>query len=148
MIRYDLTCADGHRFEAWFANSAAFDTQVEADLVTCAICGGADVKKALMAPRVNTVGSEAASADPAAPASMLAGPLPAEIQARLAALGAEIERNSHHVGKRFASEARKMHLGEVEARAIHGEATREEAKALIDEGIPVAPLPFLPKRND
>jgi hypothetical protein len=150
MIRYDLKCAEGHVFEAWFANSAAYDAQVKAGFVSCAVCGGLKVSKALMAPGIGAKGQEASS-DPSLPTStgqMMSGPVPAEIEKRLAALRKEIERNSDNVGTKFATEARRMHLGETEARAIHGEATREEAKALIDEGVPIAPLPFMPRRDD
>lgn len=150
MIRYDLRCAGGHDFEAWFASSAAFDRQAEAGLVTCALCGSADVAKALMAPRLTARGNKAKTggAAPAGPAAPMAAPGPAEKMRRmLEALRKEVETNSEYVGGRFAAEARSMHLGEVEQRAIHGEATREEAKSLIEDGVPVTPLPFLPRRN-
>jgi len=150
MIRYDLTCEDGHAFEAWFANSAAYDAQVEAGYVTCAVCGGPKVSKALMAPGIGAKGDDAkqAAPKPESTGEMMAGPVPEEVQKRLAALRREIERNSDNVGTKFASEARKMHVGDIEPRAIHGEATKEEAKSLIEDGVPIAPLPFMPKRDD
>ncbi len=156
MIRYDLRCADGHEFEAWFGSSAAYDDQAARGLVSCAICGSPKVAKALMAPRLPTRSNRKVDA-PAHPASggreapaqpMLSAPVPAEIAQKLAALRAEIEAKSTWVGRRFAEEARAMHLGEAETKPIHGEATGEEAKALIEEGVPVAPLPFLPRRDD
>lgn len=150
MIRYDLKCDNGHAFEAWFANSAAYDTQLEAGFVTCAVCGGGKITKALMAPGIGAKGREASAPPPdtTSTGQMMAGPVPPEVQQQLAALRKEIERNSDNVGKKFAIEARKMHLGETEARAIHGEATKEEAKELIEDGVAIAPLPFMTRRDD
>lgn len=144
MIKYDLKCDDGHVFEAWFSNAAAFDDQAERGLVSCSVCGSIKVKKALMAPGVPAKGN--AKEEPSAP--MLSGPAPEEVRRKLAELRAEIEKNSRYVGRDFAREARAMHVGEVEQSAIHGEATGEEAKSLIEDGVPVAPLPFLPRRDD
>ena len=150
MIRYDLKCAEGHDFEAWFASSAAFEEQAERGLVTCAVCGGDKVGKALMAPRVPRKANAKTAAPPApsgGPAPMMSAPVPPEVQEKLAALRKEVEANSDYVGKDFAAEARKIHLGETEARSIYGEASREEAKSLAEDGVPVAPLPFMPRRN-
>ncbi len=144
MIRYDLRCSEGHAFEAWFGSAAAYDEQSARGLVSCALCGATKVEKALMAPGVPVKGNRRE----AQAAPMLSAPAPAEIVEKLAALRREIEAKSTWVGRRFAEEARAMHLGEAEARPIHGEATGEEAKALIEEGVPVAPLPFLPRRDD
>lgn len=162
MIRYDLKCADGHAFEAWFASSAAFDEQVERGLVACAICGGARVEKALMAPRLTKKAAGRAEGPGAGPGGgpgaapeggddakpMLTGPVPAEIARKLAALRAEIESKSDYVGEAFAAEARRMHSGETPARSIHGLASGAEARSLIEDGVPVAPLPFMPRRDD
>ena len=153
MIRYDLKCAEGHEFEAWFASSAAFDKLAAAGMVSCSLCGSEKVEKALMAPRLpkkgNAVTGDAPGETLPAPAGepMLSAPAGAEIEQKLAALRAEIEKNSDYVGDRFAAEARKMHLGDSETRAIHGEATLADAKSLLEDGVPVAPLPFTPKRN-
>lgn len=163
MIRYDLKCRDGHGFEAWFASSAAFDEQKAGGFVSCAVCGSGEVEKSLMAPGVaqrsggavdRAAAKEPDGADaPAADASptnapMLSGPLPPEVSRQLAALRKEIEAKSDYVGAAFATEARRMHLGETEARSIHGQASGEEAKALLEEGVPVAPLPFSVRRDD
>jgi hypothetical protein len=137
MIRYALKCSEGHSFESWFQSAAAFDTLAARGLVTCAVCGGSDVAKALMAPRVATAEPPA---PPAAPLSQPSGPA----EQMLRAMREHLARNSTYVGGRFAAEARAMHLGEAEERMIHGEARPEEARALIEEGIPIAPLPFLP----
>ena len=131
MIKFSLRCANGHSFESWFQSGPAFDTLCQRDLVTCPDCGTTQVEKALMAPSIK-------------PRQKVP---PADIQQKLAALRAEIEANTDYVGDRFAHEARAMYLGEIPDRPIHGEAKPEETKALIDDGIPVLPLPFLPSRK-
>lgn len=145
MIRYDLKCADGHEFEAWFASGSAYDDLAQKGLLSCSICGGGSVEKALMAPRVPRKGNAASgSAQAGAPSDarpMLNAPVPPEIEAKLAALRNEVQQNSDYVGKGFANEARRIHAGETEARSIWGEATGAEAKSLIEDGVPVAPLP-------
>lgn len=139
MIRYTLKCSDGHSFESWFQSADAFDALAAKGLVSCAICGGTEVSKALMAPRV--AGTDAPDPVPA-PRPLSQPAHPAEQMLR--ALKEHLSKNSTYVGGRFASEARAMHLGEADARPIHGEAAPEEARALIEEGIPIAPLPILP----
>ncbi len=135
MIRYALSCKSGHRFESWFASAAAYDALERAGHVTCAVCGSTAVEKALMAPAVAAEDKP----DLTRPAN--------EVEQALAALRRHIEENSDYVGLNFVTEARRMHAGEVPERAIHGEARPEEARALIEEGVPVAPLPFLPPRK-
>ena len=141
MIIFDLKCSpQGHVFEGWFGSSAYYEAQQAKGLVSCPICGSAEVGKALMAPAVPAKGNRAA---PSAP-ELLGGDSEA-VKRVLAALAAEQKRilaQSESVGDRFADEARAIHLGEAEARAIHGRATRAEAESLIEDGIPVAPLPF------
>ncbi|HEX8225555.1 MAG TPA: DUF1178 family protein [Allosphingosinicella sp.] len=131
MIIFDLKCApQGHVFEAWFASSAAFDEQLSGGLLACPLCASAEVAKAPMAPAV------AARCEATSPTSAKAAlAAVAELQKRLL-------QGSEGVGTRFADEARAIHLGEAEARAIHGEATLAEAESLIDDGIPIAPLPL------
>ncbi len=150
MINYTLKCANDHRFDSWFQSAAAFDKLKAAGMVACAVCGDTHVEKAMMAPRVRPARSAAAKPQdptptPAPEASGAPGPLsqpasPAE-QA-LKELRAHVEANSDYVGKDFASEARAMHEGDAPERPIYGEAKVEEAKALIEDGVPVAPLPF------
>lgn len=136
MIRYSLQCAQGHAFDSWFQSAGAYDVLAERGLVACAVCGGGEVTKAMMAPRVGAA-PEARSERPLSrPAS------PAE-QA-MKALRDHVEKNSTYVGGRFAAEARAMHLGERDQAPIHGEARPDEARALIEEGVPIAPLPMLP----
>lgn len=138
MIQYSLKCAEGHQFDSWFQSASAYDKLRATGHVACAVCGSDKVEKALMAPRVGH-GEQSEAKTLTAPKS------PAE-QA-LAAFKAHVEANSDYVGGRFAQEARAMHAGDAPERPIWGEAKREEAKALIDDGIKVAPLPFTPTRK-
>jgi hypothetical protein len=134
VIIFDLKCEpQGHVFEAWFGSSEEFEAQRARGLVACPVCGTAEVDKAPMAPRVGAKGNRDEGPAPEAVKAALAGM--AEAQKKMLAA-------SEHVGDRFPDEARAIHLGEAEARAIHGEATAEQADELRDEGIPVAPLPF------
>lgn len=142
MIRYALKCSNGHGFESWFQNAGAFDTLMEKSLVSCPKCGTGEVQKAIMAPRVRP----ARNAAKAAKKPDLRSPDSAEAAA-LAKLKAKVEAQSDYVGLQFASEARAIHSGDAPERAIYGEAKPEEAKKLIEDGIPVAPLPFIPGRN-
>lgn len=139
MIRYALRCAEGHDFDSWFANAAAFDDLKGRGLLACAVCGGAGVEKALMAPGV-------AHAEPAAAATDLRAPLSPAEQA-MARMRAEVETKSEYVGVNFVTEARAMHEGTSPERPIYGEAKPEEARKLLEEGVPVMPLPFLPSRK-
>jgi hypothetical protein len=159
MILYRLKCKKGHEFEAWFANSAAFDTQEKRGLLSCPNCGTSKVSKALMAPSIAKRSKrKAVSKVPDAPAPDVATePAKPETQ-RVAAhrelatamrkLRAEVEAKSEYVGPRFSEEARKIHYEEVPARGIHGEATADEAKALREEGIEFYPLPILPEDHN
>jgi len=140
MIRYALKCSEGHRFESWFQSASAFDTLQTSGHLACAVCGTGEVEKELMAPRVS--GGEASAFSPAPDRPLSQPGHPAE-QA-LAALRRHVETNSTYVGRNFATKARQMHLGETPHAAIHGEAAPDEARALIEEGIAVTPLPFRP----
>lgn len=134
MIRYTLACDKDHRFDSWFQSSDAFDALQTAGHLTCAVCGSSAVDRTLMAPTVRS-DKRALSA----PTS--------EAEKTLAALRKQVEDNSDYVGLSFAAEARKMHDGDAPERAIYGEARLEDARKLIEDGIPVAPLPFMPKRK-
>lgn len=135
MIVFDLRCSAGHVFEAWFASTAAWETQRGAGQVTCPLCGDGDIDKALMAPNVSSKGNRAGNAavDPAAIKTALSA---------LAAKQAEVLEGSEWVGPAFATRARAMHAGDESDARIHGHATLAEAKALAEEGVPVAPLPL------
>jgi hypothetical protein len=134
VIIFDLKCApQGHVFEAWFGSSEDFEGQRARGLVSCPLCGSGEVDKAPMAPRVGQKGNQAEGLPPAQMKALLGAMADAQ---------KKMLETSEHVGPRFADEARAIHLGEAEARAIHGQATSEQADELRDEGIPVAPLPF------
>jgi hypothetical protein len=145
MIVFDLECRSlGHRFEGWFASSGDFAAQQERGLVTCPHCGSDDVGKAVMAPNVARKGNQLSAPKPPSQ-PLIGGELPAEakeVLAKLAQLQAEALKQSRWVGKDFADESRKMHYGETETETIHGQATPEQAKDLLDEGIALMPLPF------
>jgi hypothetical protein len=139
MIVFDLKCgASGHVFEAWFGSSADYESQQGRGLVQCPICGDAEVGKAVMAPRLAAKGNQSGGES----RSVVSDVDAKEVLAKIAALQAKLLERSEHVGPRFATEARAMHLGDIEARPIHGRATRAEAERLLDEGVPVAPLPL------
>ncbi|QYX56075.1 DUF1178 family protein [Roseovarius sp. SCSIO 43702] len=137
MIKFTLRCPDDHRFESWFKSDAAYDALRESGHISCAVCGSTDVEKALMAPRV-----QESRARPARPE---ARPTPETMARAIAEIRKHVEANSDYVGGNFAREARDMHEGVVPERAIHGEARPEEARRLIEDGVPIAPLPFTPK---
>lgn len=151
MIQFTLKCANGHRFESWFQSGAAFDKLHTAGLIKCAVCGTTDVSKAMMAPNISTTAHVPAPMEPATPPAPATKPnltapaTPAE-QA-LSELKKYVEKNSDYVGQNFAKEARAIHSGEAPSRPIWGETRGDEAKKLIDEGVPVAPLPFTPTRK-
>jgi hypothetical protein len=156
MIRYTLSCERGHEFESWFANSGAYDKQAKRGLVTCPACGSAKVEKTIMAPKImgprpaRTDVTELPSPPPAPPATAAKAPLSVmssperELRQKLKELRDHVTKNANYVGAKFPEEARKIHYGETEHRSIYGEASREEAKALHEEGIEFHPLPVLP----
>jgi len=141
VIVFDLKCAGGHVFEAWFGSSAAWEAQHAAGLVACPICGDGDVAKAVMAPNVAAKGNQRTA--PVVPAPSGETPPPEVIKAAMemiAAAQTKMLETSQWVGTAFADKARAMHLGEAPAEQIHGQATAEQAQELIEEGVPVAPL--------
>jgi hypothetical protein len=146
MIVFDLSCGDGHRFEAWFRSGAAFDEQAEAGILVCPVCRDTRISKAPMAPRVARAVDAAAAPLPAPAAKP---PQPRDETAKtLARLRGLIEANCEDVGSRFAEEARRIHFGEKEPRGIYGEASSEEAAALREDGIDYQVLPWWQRRND
>jgi hypothetical protein len=152
MIRYNLRCERGHAFESWFQSSQAYETQEKRKLVNCPSCGSAKVVRAIMAPQIVSKKSRDRAAP--APAAATEATTPAstplmmaqerELRAKLRELRDHIVKNADNVGERFPNEARKMHYGDIEHRPIYGEASPEEARSLIDEGVEVSPLPVLP----
>lgn len=166
MIKYQLICDKSHEFEGWFGDSAAFESQQESGLLTCPVCGSADVRRALMAPnlaspktRKTDLAEQQPSAQPEpqpqpqAPQQASAALPPAaarkmqELMSEMRALQTKIREECRDVGNDFADEARKIHYGEVEPEGIYGQATAEEREALDEEGIEIMDMPWLPKDN-
>ena len=161
MIRYALVCDQGHGFESWFQDSAAYDKQGENGLVTCPHCASAKIEKAIMAPRLSAsakkrgapietpaAAAEAPATPPTpAPVAMIS-PQEHEFRAKLKELRDHLVKNADNVGAKFPDEARKMHYGETEHRSIYGVASPEEAKELSEEGIEFHPLPPLPDERN
>lgn len=156
MIVFDLSCDSGHTFEGWFGSSDDFADQRERGFLTCPECGSEAVGKAPMAPavpakgnrRTEIVSAETPGAEPAEPTTgrpVSSAPLPPEVTKAMEALAtaqATALKDSTWVGDKFAEKSRAMHYGEADSATIHGQATIQEAKALADEGIAIAPLPF------
>lgn len=138
MIKYTLKCDQDHTFDSWFQSSAAFDTLAQGGHLECAVCGSNDVTRSLMAPSVSVSRIDKATkvekSDP-------------DLETALQTIRDHVEKNSEYVGENFAEKARAMHLGDTPEKAIHGIANAEQAKSLIEDGVPVAPLPFIPKRK-
>lgn len=166
MIRYALRCESGHAFESWFADSSTYERQHARGLVTCPLCDSANVEKAIMAPRLGRTKTrketdrghgERPDATENLPVvqppteraePLMMAPQERELVARLRELREHVAKNAENVGPRFSSEARKMHYGDIEQRAIYGEATPDEARSLIEEGVEVLPLPVLPDERN
>jgi len=160
MIRYALACDEGHAFESWFQNSAAYDKQVKRGLVTCPVCNSAKVEKTIMSPHlsgarrragapVQAPAPDASAPAPDAPASVaMVSPQEHEFRKKLKELRDHLTANADNVGKKFPEEARKMHYGEIEHRSIYGEASPQDAKDLHEEGIEFHPLPVLPDERN
>jgi hypothetical protein len=140
MIRYALKCPNDHSFESWFQSADACEKLCLAGMVTCPECQSANVEKAIMTPRVS------ATRPQDAPPPRLSTPKN-EMEKALAALKAKVESTSEYVGADFATEARAIHDGKAPERSIYGEAKPAEARALIDDGVPVAALPFMLSRK-
>lgn len=134
MIVFDLRCGAGHVFEAWFASSGAYEDQCAAGQVACPLCGDSTIAKAVMAPRIPAKGNQREETPP--PASVK------DALRQLAEVQAKALQGSQWVGTDFAARARAMHAGEEDTQRIHGQASIAEAKALLDEGVSVAPLPL------
>jgi hypothetical protein len=149
MIVYDLSCDSGHRFEGWFGSSADYEDQRASGMLECPHCGSGGITKAPMAPAVPAKGNQQASTLPAAadpPQPHAANlPMPPEMARALKALAmaqAEALKQSTWVGDSFAEKSRAMHYGEETAAPIHGQTSLAEARALAEEGVPVAPVLF------
>jgi hypothetical protein len=142
VIRYSLSCAAGHEFESWFKDSAAYDKQSDQGHLSCPVCGSPKVSKTIMAPQVARKDRETRA--PSDQQVALASPEALAIRAKLKELRELVVKNSDYVGDRFAEEARQMHEGEIDQRSIFGEATAEDVKSLLEDGIEIHPLPAVP----
>lgn len=151
MILYALKCATAHEFDSWFLSSDAFDTLRAGQHVSCPICGSVAVEKSLMAPSVRPARKQGGVPQVQADSEVKApGPLSqpgSAAEVALADLRRQIEANSDYVGLNFAAEARRIHDGSAPPRSIYGEARPEEARQLIEDGVPVTTLPFVPVRK-
>ena len=156
MIRYSLICENAHEFDSWFPGSAAYDEQARRGLVECPMCRSTQVRKSIMAPRLAKGSVDPA---PASPPSVDTGeaqsPAPMVMDERLVALRSMIRemhstiaKHTTDVGSAFPDEARKMHTGEIEHRPIRGAATPDEARELIEDGVPILPVPMLPDERN
>jgi hypothetical protein len=144
MIKYALACEQAHEFESWFPSSEAFETQRKRGFVTCPYCNSARVEKQIMAPSVARKDKLPDAPVPGSQPVAVLSDREQEIRAALRALRDHVMKNAENVGKGFVEEARKMHYGEAEERSIYGEADLAEARALLEEGIDVLPLPVVP----
>ncbi len=149
MISYRLKCENDHSFDSWFQSSGAFEKLHSAGMLTCPSCASTLVEKTIMAPRLRTA-RKAAKAPKNAPES---GQKPGSLAPKtdkekaIAKLKSEVESGSEYVGMEFATQARAIHDGDAPGRPIYGEARPEDAKKLIEDGVPVLPLPFTPSRK-
>lgn len=139
MILFELRCTQQHHFEAWFRDGAAYDVQAADGAIACPVCGDTGVSKAPMAPRLVHSRGEPAAPDP----DRIAG----DVRRALLEIKKQVEANCDYVGDRFPEEARRIHYGESDARPIYGEATRDEARDLHEEGVAVQPLPWIGDAN-
>ncbi len=148
MIHYALRCADGHEFDGWFASSTAFDRQAQARLVECPVCGAVQVSRALMAPALARGAAPEILPPPPSPAAA-PGPAapPAAVLATLQRMRAVVEANAENVGDDFVAMARAMHAGEIESRGIYGNSTEDEARSLLEEGVTITRIPWVPRAD-
>jgi hypothetical protein len=143
MIRFSLVCDNGHDFESWFASNESYDFQIENSLVACPHCNVLKISKAVMAPAVAR--GERRAAEPPKQEVALIGEGDTEIRRMIRELHEKIVAATDDVGAQFPTEARKIHDGDAPERPIRGQASQEEARALLDEGVSILPLPILPE---
>ena len=139
MIRYALSCDHGHDFEGWFGSSGDYDDQQARGLLACPVCDSQAVHKQIMAPAVAGTRRTARDVEPARMQAMMM-----EAAGRIRA---HVEANFDDVGDSFASEARAIHEGRSEERGIYGQATPAEVRDLVEDGVPIAPLPPEPPKK-
>lgn len=144
MIRYALKCRNEHSFESWFQSAEAYDSLRAAGMITCPSCQDTEVEKSLMAPQVRP-GRRKAERE--APTQPVTNGTDADMAAAIKTIREHVEKHSDYVGDRFAGEARAMHEGEIPHRSIYGEVRPDEARKLLQDGVPAIPLPFIPKQK-
>lgn len=137
MIRFSLICEQTHEFEAWFRNNEDFDKQAKRGFVECPHCGSSKVQKALMAPAVSTSRKQEKIA-------LAMGEAQKQAMAQLQAMSEKLRENADYVGDKFAEEARKIHFGETDPRGIYGEASAEDVRGLVEDGVDFMPIPVFP----
>lgn len=147
MIHYSLVCDRSHKFDGWFANAAAYDSQKQRGLVTCPICLTTSVEKAIMAPAVNRTDNVSRAGSENVSLS-IGHPEHQKLREAMMALRNKVTSEADYVGDKFADEARRIHFKEVDARGIYGEATKEEVAALIEDGVDFMPLPSLKEEHN
>ncbi|HEY2889929.1 MAG TPA: DUF1178 family protein [Dongiaceae bacterium] len=143
MILFDVKCAKGHVFEAWFRDSNTADRQMGRRALACPTCGNTKTAKAPMAPRIGKKGGTAVAKTEATEMAAMS----AKLRKELGELRTKVESNCDYVGEKFAEEARKIHYGETDPRGIYGETSKDEARALADEGVEFARIPWLPRHD-
>ncbi len=141
MIRFTLVCSEAHEFEGWFRDNADFDKQQKHNMVSCPVCETQSVGKAIMSPSVSTGRAQEK-------VTLAMGDEQRRMMSEMRAMAQKVKANADYVGDKFADEARKIHDGDTEPRGIYGEATNEEARALIEEGIDFMPLPSFPEDHN
>jgi hypothetical protein len=138
MISFNLRCRKDHEFEGWFRDSASFERDLKKHRIECPVCGDTKLERALSAPNIATSESRAASRHEQA----------RQMRDQLRELRRHVESTAENVGERFPEEARRIHYGESERRAIYGDASPDETKDLLEEGVPIAPLPWIEEAKD
>lgn len=154
MIKFSLKCAQDHRFDSWFQSADAYDKLAGHGMISCAHCGDTQIQKSIMAPSVQA--RRANHPNPSIPRPETEAELPVSgalrapsspAEQKLAEMRRKLEKNSEYVGSDFVREARQMHEGNAPERSIHGEARIDDARKLVEDGVPIMPLPFRPARK-
>ena len=140
MIKYALSCDHDHAFEGWFGSSSDYDDQAARGLVDCPVCGSKSVRKQIMSPAVAGTKAQKSAPEPGAQAREM-------MMTAMGEMRRKVEENFDYVGDSFAKEARDIHDGKSEERGIYGEASPKEVKALVEDGIKIAPLPPAPPKK-
>jgi len=146
MIRFSLVCDNGHEFESWFASNESYEFQIEADLVACPHCNSVKIAKAVMAPAVARKDRSPKPVEAPRQSVALVSDSGGELRRMARELHEKIVASTVDVGEKFPDEARRIHGGEAPERAIRGQASLEEARALIDDGVAIMPVPILPEK--